>query len=226
MVSACLAMCLPSGALAEGGKSISEAPPLTLGSTEGAGGPEVIFWRVTLFAGDVLTVDTELPLDSSQTYFNLFSPAVTDYTFEKEVSVAHSEALEFGKHEFTMTSPFTGAGLFVVCGYDHETCRFGGVPVKPLTFVANVTHSTHLTLTAPPIARVHSAIMVRVRVQSPAGVPVGSCLIQGKLLSLHRGECSRRVRLGKQRQQVLRAEFVPESGWQGAKGARKVRTVH
>jgi hypothetical protein len=225
LIIACLALSLPISATANGGNSISAAPLLNLGTEEAAGGPEVIFWRVPLFAGDVLKVDTELPPDSSFTYFNLFSPAVTDFTFEKELAVAHSEALVGGKHEFTMTSPFTGLASFVVCGYDHETCRFGGVPVKPLTFVATVSHATHLTLTAPVVARRHSLVTVRVFVQSSAGTPQGSCLIQGGLAGLNGGRCSRRLRLGRQSTQLLRAEFVPQDGWRAAKGTRKIRLV-
>jgi hypothetical protein len=225
LAALCFVALVPTAAVAGGGETIAAAPTLSFGTLEAGGGQQLVFWRVSLFAGDALTVDLEVAEHSSQTYFDLFDPAVTDFTISKSHYVASSGVLGNGKQQFTLTSPFTGLGTLVVCSGLDETCHPGGVPVKPLTFTAVVSHATHIAVSAPVLAKRRSIVTVRVTVQSPAGTPHGACLIQGVSETLAGGRCSRRIRLGRQARQRIAVSFVPEDGWNAATGSRVIRTV-
>jgi hypothetical protein len=76
---ASLALALPVGASAGGGTSIATAPELPLGTTIIGATSAAEFWRLTLAAGDSVTIDWK-PINGGGVGFDLYSPEVTDFT--------------------------------------------------------------------------------------------------------------------------------------------------
>lgn len=226
-------------ALASGGGSVAAAPMLAYGQVVAGGGLEQEFWRLPLYSGDRITFLAELgsnPEYGTREYgFTLYSPSVTDYNL-RDAGASNEAALSAGKNEFTLTSPFSGVGTLDVCeGLVESSQPCGELAVgiitplvkqaDPYSFTATITHTTSLLISVPTLARRGSIAIVRASVQSPAGAPQGSCLIQGRLVTLTGGKCVKRVRLGLGRRQTIRVSFVPDDGWQAGSGHRTIRLL-
>jgi hypothetical protein len=215
------ALSLAPVAFASGGGSIAAAPTVSLGALEGGGGPpSPQYWRLPLVAGDAITLDLE---DTPQAHecpasleLSLYEPSVTDYQISQAQPVHTTGYLNSsGKQEIKWASPFTGAGILQASGCTNGTTSF--------TFIATVVHATLVTVHAPTLARRGSVVVVSALVQSPAGVPQGTCLIAGRPAPVMNGRCSGRVRFGHGHRQSIHVEFVPDDGWQAASGHRAIR---
>jgi hypothetical protein len=99
-------------ARAAGGGSIAAAPQLPIGVTV-VGGANAVngreFWRVTLAAGDKLTIDYQ-PVNGGSVSLYVFNPSVTDSTFGNASSVASGGTSSAS--EFTWTA--TGQGAWIL----------------------------------------------------------------------------------------------------------------
>jgi hypothetical protein len=214
-----LVLLLPSGAQASGGGSIAEAPVLPVGTlVSGGGQPWQQYYRLSLYSGDTLTLDLEMPQAGAcpaALILSLYQPQVSDYQIEAARPVDSTGWVEPGKHEYTWTSPFTGAGALQASG-----CTNG---IAPFNLIASAVHRTAITVHAPTLAKRGSVVTLSAVVQSPAGVPQGTCLILGRAAPVVSGRCSGHVRLGHGHRQVVRVEFVPGDGWQATSGHRTIR---
>jgi hypothetical protein len=236
----CLALAmLPTAASASGGSSIASAPTLAYGQVAAGGGLQQEFWHLQLYSGDKLTFLADLgsnPEYGTREYgFTLYSPSVSDYNL-RDATASAEVAPSSGKNEFVLKSPFSGAGTLDICeGVVESTrpCGQLGVDVvtlltgqaDPYSFTATVTHATSLEVSAPTLAQSGSRVTIRASVQSPAGTPEGSCLVQKHLVPLVGGRCALRLRLGHTGKQKIGVAFVPNDGWQAASGHRTVRLL-
>jgi hypothetical protein len=241
LVLCCLCLTLavlPASAFASGGSSIASAPPLTYGEVAAGGGLQQEFWHLQLYSGDKVTFLADLgsnPEYGTREYgFTLYAPTVTDYNL-RNASASTEAAPSSGKNEFVLKSPFSGVGTLDICEGNVESsspCGELGVDIitpltrqaDPYSFTATVTHATSLEVSAPTLARGGSRVTIRASVQSPAGTPGGSCLIQKHLVSLVAGRCALRLRLHGSTQKIG-VVFVPSDGWQAASGHRTVRLL-
>jgi hypothetical protein len=192
VLAALAALVLAPSAAASGGSSIADAPALAYGQVSAGGGLEQEFWRVALYSGDKITFLANLEGEPFREYgFTLYGPAVTDYNLRSAGS-SDEAALSGGKNEFFLKAPFSGTGTLDVCqGLVENTQPCGQLAVdiitpllkqaEPYSFTATVTHATSLQITAPTLARPGAIVTVRASVNSPAGTPQGSCLIQGRV---------------------------------------------
>ena len=226
----------PAASLASGGNSVADAPMLAYGQVTGGGGLEQEFWHMQVFSGDVIRFTADLggagTTVANQYGFTLYSPEVTDYNL-RGAPAATLTAPSIGKNEFTLRSPFSGIGTLDVCEGNINTDPCGELAVdiitplehhaEPYTFTATVTHATVLSISAPRLAHRRSVITIRAAVESPAGTPEGTCVIQGAIVPLVGGKCSKRVRVGHGSKQTIKASFVPNDGWQGAAGHRRIQ---
>lgn len=214
-----LVLLLPDSTLASGGGSIAEAPTLPVGTlVSGGGQPWHQYYRLALYSGDTLTLDLEMPQAGdcpAALILSLYQPQVTDYQIEAARPIDSTGWVEPGKHEYTWTSPFTGTGTLQASG-----CTNG---IAPFNLIASAAHQTAITVHAPTLAKRGSVVTLSAVVQSPAGVPQGTCLIQRRPVPLVNGLCQRRVHLGHGHRQRIGVEFVPDDGWQATSGHRTIR---
>ena len=95
------------------GSTIATAPELPIGATF-VGGANAVhgdeFWRVTLAAGDWLTIDRQ-PVNGGDTRLRIYEPSVTDFTLGSASPVADS-GYAGGPSEFTWTA--TGQGSWIL----------------------------------------------------------------------------------------------------------------
>lgn len=214
-----LVLLLPGSTQASGGGSIAEAPILPVGTlVSGGGQPWQQYYRLPLYSGDTLTLDLEMPQTGAcpaALILSLYQPQVSDYQIEAARPIDSTGWVEPGKHEFTWTSPFTGTGTLQASG-----CNNG---IAPFNLIASAVHQTAIILHAPTLAKRGSVVAVSAVVQSPAGVPQGTCLIQHRPVPLANGQCQRRVHLGHGHRQTVSVEFVPDDGWQATSGHRSIR---
>jgi hypothetical protein len=212
---------------ASGGISIASAPQVRFGALETGGGTEDEFWRIPLFGGDRITIDATIPDDTMQ--FNLFSPSVSDFTIQSTSPVAAGTFYvnnESGDVQTVLRSPFTGLGTLAVCDRNGGDCsEIHRFKAEAFSFTATVAHATHMTLSAPPLVRRRQSLLVVGHLQSPAGTPEGSCLLDGHVAPVVRGECRTRIRAVKTPRQLISGQFVPADGWQPAAARRAVRVV-
>ena len=103
VVLAFVALCLPAVARAEsGGTTIASAPELPIGTTFVSGVNRHEFWRVTLNAGDKLTIDYQ-PLNGGWVELRLYRPDVTDFTLGNASPVAYGSTSSRTKFVWTAT---------------------------------------------------------------------------------------------------------------------------
>ncbi len=216
---------VPAVSRGDGGATIGAAPPLALGAVESGGAHYIDFWRVQLYAGDVITFDADLSNYDGDMTFDLFDPSVNEYTVSGAEPAASTTRRESTKQQFTLTSPYTGLGTLAVCQTEGSACTTPEFKEHPFTFTATITHAVSLSVSAPILARRKSLVTVAAKVQSVAGTPEGACLIQGAPVPLTAGICSKRVRVGRGARQTIRVSFVPNDGWQEASAQRHIRLV-
>ena len=111
-------LCLPAVAHAAGGGTIAAAPQLPIGATF-VGGANAVngyeYWRVTLAAGDVLSIDF-LPINEPVGYgpspakLYVYTPSITDATLGTASDVASRET--YDPTEFTWTA--IGGGSWIL----------------------------------------------------------------------------------------------------------------
>jgi hypothetical protein len=216
--TASLLLC-PAASLASGGASIAEAPTIPVGTLiSGGGQPWHQYYRLPLYGGDALTLDLAMPQPGAcpaALTLSLYQPQVNDYQIETARPLDSTGWVEQGKHEYTWTSPFTGSGILQASG-----CNSG---IAAFNLITSVVHQTAITLHAPTLAKRGSLVTVSALVQSPAGVPQGTCLIQHRPVPLVGGRCEQRIRVGHGHRQTIGVQFVPEDGWQAASGHRAIR---
>jgi len=214
-----VALSLTSAAFASGGASIAEAPTLPVGTLiSGGGQPWHQYYRLPLYGSDEVTLDLEMPgagACPAALVLSLYQPQVTDYQIEAARPLDSTGWVEPGKHEFKWLSPFTGAGIVQASG-----CNSG---IAAFNLLITVAHQTAVTVHAPTLAKRGSVVIVSAIVQSPAGVPQGTCLIAGRPAPLTNGRCERRVRLRHGHRQTVGAQFVPDDGWQASAGHRTIQ---
>jgi formylmethanofuran dehydrogenase subunit E len=145
-------------ALAAGGTSIASAPELPIGTTvTGGASAHSEFWRVTLVAGDKLTINFQ-PVNGGEVYLYVFRPSVTDSSLGDSSDVASGSTS--GQSQFTWTATGQGAwilkvssdhGYQLTTGVDHTTfsqvasgSTIASAPELPIstTFVAGSTGHT------------------------------------------------------------------------------------
>jgi hypothetical protein len=101
-----------SSTQAPAGTSIASAPELPIGATFVGGAVGTTeFWRVTLAAGDTLTVDY-LQLNNGHVDLYVYKPDVTDYTLGSSSSVASAET--YGQSTFTWTAIGQGSWILKI----------------------------------------------------------------------------------------------------------------
>lgn len=136
-----------------GGATIASAPELPIGSPVVAGSTGSQFgefWRITLAAGDLLTIDYGTT-NGCTVYLYLYAPTVTDYTYNDARVVEGDRTGSNGKHEFTWIATGTGRWILNVQG-----CSTLGYQMT-----AFVQHFTHVTLSAPRAVAARHALQVR-----------------------------------------------------------------
>lgn len=215
---------------AAGGTSIASAPLMQPGQLQTGGGNTQEFWRIQLYAGDRMTVQAqnEAPEDEDQSdSFELYKPSVNDYSLgnSQPVNDYGNDDLPPGLNQFTLTSPFTGEGTIDVCDAQVlDPCPASDPADAPaFSFTVFIAHLTAMSVTGPRYARRGSRVKITGRVSSPAGMPTGACAIDGHFTPLTSGSCSRRVRLGRVRKQIVSIKFLPDGGWQGTSSRQ---TIH
>jgi IPT/TIG domain len=117
VVLVCCVLALPAVARAtSGGSTIATAPQLPIGTTfVGGAVAKHEFWRVTLAAGDTLTIDYQ-PANGGEVDLDVFKPSVTDFTLGSASSVV--SAWTTGKSVFTWTATGQGSWILEVYSYD------------------------------------------------------------------------------------------------------------
>jgi hypothetical protein len=230
IATAVVALLLASSAVASGGTSIASAPMLPLGGAlETGGGKRGEFWRMQLYGGDRVTIDMELSGGEYQADLFLIAPSINDFTLQGSTPTLDLKA-RIGKSQNIMQAPSTGLWTLDICqqtvgSFCTNDGEYFGSAAEPYSFTATVTHATSLLVSAPTLARRASSATVRASVESPAGTPQGSCLIQGAVVPLAGGRCAKRVQLGHGHRQTIRVSFVPDDGWQAGSGRRTIRLL-
>ena len=216
---------LESPSAAAGGDSIASAPLLSYGDLQVGGGKEKEYWRLDLVAGDRLTLRVDFGELNSSYSFDLFDPGVDDFTLSESTPAVHEEMPLYGspKRELRVEVPFTGRGTLGVCLINGGNCAtYDPIAVsRTFSFLPSVSHKTAVTIRAP--RRSGQAIVISARVQSPAGAPVGICLVNDRSVPVRAGTCVARLparvlrRTGR-----VRVRFVPDDGWQASAASRRV----
>lgn len=216
------ALLTPAAASADGGASIVAAPVFGFGVPVSGGGlPSKQYYRLRLFAGDLLTFDlSEGPTGfgscTSNVALQVFEPDVTDFQIGNATPLTTIGSSQ-GMHEATWTSPFTGEGIF-------RELSCGGGPIASFTLTITDAHETSVSVKAPPLAQRGSRVTITARVQSEAGAPAGSCLIAGKPAVVSpAGTCTGRVGLGRGSRSTVQVSFVGDDDWQSSVGQRTIR---
>jgi len=107
----------PVARATSGGATIAAAPQLPIGATfVGGAVSEYEYWRVTLAAGDTLTIDYQPVNDSSEVDLSIYKPSVTDYTIGSASPVAGDWTQSQAK--FTWTA--TGRGSWILIVYSDD----------------------------------------------------------------------------------------------------------
>lgn len=218
-----------------GGRSIAGAPQLVYGQLEAGGGTPDEFWRIATYGGDQLTLRIDWGVDTLG-MIEIYPPSVDDYTLTeaKPVGFWQNDGNEGGgKRQYVFTIPFTGNGTLAICERNGGSCdenpssSFDQSLSDPFSFTVTDAHATGLSVSAPRLARRRSTVTVTGHVQSPAGVPQGSCLFpHDRVVPLtSQGVCAGRVRLGGGHRQSVRVEFVGDDGWQSASARRTIRLL-
>ena len=106
----------PAARATSGAATIAAAPQLPIGATfVGGAVAHDEYWRVTLAAGDTLTIDYQ-PTNGGEVDLDIYKPSVTDYTIGNASEVAG--AWTTGKDEFTWTATGQGSWILKVYSYD------------------------------------------------------------------------------------------------------------
>jgi hypothetical protein len=106
---------LAPAASAGGGTTIASAPELPIGATFAGGATTTEFWRVTLAAGDTLTIDYQ-QLNNSHVDLYVYKPGTTDATVGSASYVASGET--YSQSQFKWTA--TGQGVWILKVYSNH----------------------------------------------------------------------------------------------------------
>jgi len=154
------ALVVASSALAGGGTSIANAPELPLfgdvvGGTSniegahvcGAAGDATEFYRVSLGAGDVLTLDYWGTLPDEIVGIGILSPSVTDSTLDQANCVLSQSA---GSGRVAFNAPYAGSWIMAV-----RAATTLGYRLEP-----NVQKYTRAALTGPKVVKRGSLVIL------------------------------------------------------------------
>ncbi len=110
------------------GETIASAKAIRTGTFQAGGGQNIDFWKVTLEAGEKLTVAASLPKRDVSGWpykFDLFAPKTADSTFKQAVPVSEG-SLEVGgaaTQYTTLRAPYAGTFVLAVCEYPNTGCQ-------------------------------------------------------------------------------------------------------
>jgi hypothetical protein len=158
MVAAALlaGLLVATGAFADGGSSIANAPELPIGqqvqggTTDGCKNEE--FWRLTLLRGDHVRLDYG-SLNGETIVLAIYAPSTTDYTFDGDSPIGSlASSGTSRKAELRYIAPAPGRYVLLF-----RTAECGGVAMA-YEMTGYVRHLTHATLGGPTVARAHSRI--------------------------------------------------------------------
>jgi hypothetical protein len=206
-----LALLATGTALASGGSTIASAAPLALGALTVGGGEPVSYWRLPLSAGDKIDVSYDMLGQQNCGYLYLLDPTVTDFNIHQAQPVSSSN-VGVGAQSVELVSSFTGVGTLadsidgsfyslatVDPNYPAFSSPDGGCRVvTPFSMTVAAEHLTQLTIGS---FQTHTSGPKRLfrldaRIESPAGLPHGTCLIErivhGLPMSLNTPRASRR----------------------------------
>jgi len=165
--------------LAGGGHSISTAPQIPLGQQQVNSLNGIDFWRLSLRAGDVLT----LRFGPQQRYkwveVCVFQPGVSDTTVGNQPCYAHKTV--DGDDDMELSAREPGLWAVALLPYPGD-CESGGIlNLRCNSFVsyhltAYVKHRTQLTLSVPNLVHLGSVFALRGRLSGGAR---GAVLIEG-----------------------------------------------
>ncbi len=110
------------------GATIATAKAIRTGTFQAGGGQNIDFWKVTLAAGEKLTVAASLPKRDVSGWpykFDLFAPKTADSTFKQAVPVSEG-SLEVGgaaTQYTTLRAPYAGTFVLAACEYPNTGCQ-------------------------------------------------------------------------------------------------------
>jgi len=171
---------VPSMAMAEGGKSIATATPITYGQQEFGNTAEGqywddgdcdegrawrSYWALSVTAGDLVTINWEANL---HTELELMPVGTTDFTLSQTRSALWQEPASNGKNQAQYTVPQSGVmPLFLTI------CRGYTPGPGPYSFTVTAQHALALRLTSAPAVLPNSTIYGNASLISGAPVPDG-----------------------------------------------------
>jgi hypothetical protein len=113
---------------------------LAIGTQATGGGQAVDFWKVQLAGGDVVDINTTVPMGASYTY-DLLAPETTDGTVSTATPVtsAATNLHSSGDQQLTIQAPYSGTFILSVCE-NAATCGSSGYinPMSPYAFTATL----------------------------------------------------------------------------------------
>jgi hypothetical protein len=262
LVLPCVAVWMLGGLLAAGAASaasstIAGASAIAPHALTVGGGQPVDFFRIALHAGDEVDVTYDMLGQQGCGYLYLFAPTVNDFSIRQSQPVS-SANVKPGSQSVQLVSPFNGTGTLAIsidpslyfsdlAGSDtinypplaSPLLADGCQVVTPYSTSYAVVHLTRMTLghVAARVSSPRRHFRVAARVESPAGVPVGSCrferLVRGVATrvaeaTVRHGVCSASVSVGADRRAAFRVSFQGSS-WQPAQATSRtviVRAAH
>ena len=233
----------PAGAT--GASTIATASELPLGSLVVGGGQPIDFYRVALSAGDQIDIVYDMLSQPNCGYLYLFDPTVTDFNLAQAKAVSSSN-VHPGEQAVTLTSSFNGVGTLAVAMDGPGTYEIRGYPlgapllgncdvVTPFSLTVAVEHLTQVFFGNLPghLSSPRQRLRLQARVQSPAGIPIGTCMferLEGSLpmrvaqTSTRNGVCTASIRAGRTGSFAYRVTFTG-AGWQTAQANSHVIDV-
>jgi hypothetical protein len=223
-------------ASATGASTIATASELPLGSLVVGGGQPIDFYRVALSAGDQIDINYDMLSEPNCGYLYLFDPTVTDFNLAQAKAVSGVN-VKPGPQSVTLTSSFNGLGTLAVAIDGPNSYQLPGYPplqtpvsqctvVTPFSLTATVEHLTQVSFGSLPnhLSSPRRRLHLQAHVQSPAGIPIGTCMferLEGSLpvrvaqTSTRNGVCTASIRAGRTGSFAYRVTFTG-TGWQTA----------
>ncbi len=224
----------PAGAT--GASTIATASELPLGSLVVGGGQPIDFYRVALSAGDQIDVVYDMLSQPNCGYLYLFDPT-TDFDLAEAKAVS-SVNVGPGQQSVTLTSSFNGLGTLADAIDGPNTYQLRSDPplqtpslncpvVTPFSLTATVEHLTQVSFGSLPghLSSPRQRLRLQAYVQSPAGMPIGTCMferLEGSLpvrvaqTSTRNGDCAASIRADRTGSFAYRVTFTG-TGWQTAR---------
>jgi hypothetical protein len=236
---------IATNAGATGASTITEAGNLPLETLVVGGGQPIDFYRVALSAGDQIDINYDMLSQPNCGYLYLFDPTVGDFNLAEAKAVS-SVNVKPGPQSVTLTSSFNGLGTLAVAMGTPSSIQSPNYPplqtpvsqctvVTPFSMTVAIEHLTQVSFGSLPghLSSPRRRLRLQAHLQSPAGTPTGTCLLErlkGSLpvrvaqTSTRNGVCTASVRGGRTGSFTYRVTFTG-TGWQTAQGASHVVDV-